>query len=246
MLFIKQFLQKGKIKTYQLQTNLNSTQAKQNFDTLILKYAQIINQTWQQNCFKTFQRELVPNLKNSLTKLKQLQHLGEEWQKASAVSKKIKITRSISVLATEVEQTLYFNHVIPAMNNEWIIAQQKELLSQINCAALEQIFANRTRFFIQDSIVSYIKQGHAETEHIAKLAQYVRLLINVINELANHSKVKLPKQQLKYIYGVNVLKENTEQSNITKIVFSDLSDILFDDFLLENSDWQPTHDIQII
>ena len=43
-----------------------------------------------------------------------------------------------------------------------------------------------------------------------------------------------------------VLKENTEQSNITKIVFSDLGDILFDDFLLENSDWQPTHDIQII
>ena len=246
MLFIKQFSSNDKIKTYQLQTNLNSTQAKQNFNDLCLNYAKTVNQTWQQNCFKTFQRELVPNLKNSLTKLKQLKRLGKKWQTVSEVSAKIKITRSISVLATEVEQALYFNHVIPAMNNDWLRAQQKELLSQINCAALEQIFANRTRFFIQDSIVSYIKQGHATAEHIAKLAQYVRLLINVINELANHSKVKLPKQQLKYIYGVNVLKENTEQSNITKIVFSDLSDILFDDFLLENSDWQPTHDIQII
>lgn len=246
MLFIKQFSNNDKIKTYQLQTDLNSTQAKQNFDTLILKYAETVNQTWQQNCFKTFQKELIPNLESSLTKLKQLKHLSKKWQTASESSAKIKITRSISVLAKEVEQTLYFNHVIPAMNNEWLVAQQKELLSQINCAALEQIFANRTRFFIQDSIVSYIKQGHAKAEHINKLTQYVHLLINVINELANHSKVKLPKQQLKYIYGVNVLKENTEQSNITKIVFSDLSDILFDDFLLENSDWQPTHDIQII
>lgn len=246
MLFIKQFSHNSKIKTYQLQTDFNSTQAKQNFDTLILKYAQIINQTWQQNCFKTFQRELVPNLKNSLTKLKQLQRLGEEWQKASAVSKKIKITRSISVLATEVEQALYFNHVIPAMNNDWLMVQQKELLSQINCAALEQIFANRTRFFIQDSIVSYIKQGHAKAEHIAKLAQYVRLLINVINELANRLKVKLPKKQLKYIYGVKILKENTEQSNVVKIIFSDFSSMSFDSFLLENSDWQPTNDIQVI
>lgn len=246
MLFIKQFAHNGKIKTYQIQTNLNSTQAKQNFDVLILKYAQMINQSWQQNCFKTFQKELIPNLKNSLTKLKQLQRLGKEWQKSSEVSTKIKITRQISTLAKEVEQTLYFNHVIPAMNNDWLRAQQKELLSQINCAALEQIFANRTRFFIQDSIVSYIKQGHAKTEHIAKLAQYVRLLINVINELANHSKVKLPKQQLKYIYGVNILKENTEQSNIAKIIFSDFSSMSFDDFLLENSDWQPTHDIQVI
>lgn len=246
MLFIKQFSNNDKIKTYQLQTNLNSTQAKQNFDTLILKYVETTNQSWQQHCFKNFQKELVPNLKNSLTKLKQLKHLGKEWQKASTVSKKIKITRSISVLAKEVEQILYFNHVIPAMNNEWIIAQQKELLSQINCATLEQIFANRTRFFIQDSIVSYIKQGHAKAEHIDKLTQYVHLLINVINELANRSKVKLPKQQLKYIYGVNILKENTEQSNIVKIIFSDFSSMSFDDFLLENSDWQPTHDIQII
>ena len=246
MLFIKQFSHNSKIKTYQLQTDFNSTQAKQNFDTLILKYAQIINQTWQQNCFKTFQRELVPNLKNSLTKLKQLQRLGEEWQKASAVSKKIKITRSISVLATEVEQALYFNHVIPAMNNDWLMVQQKELLSQINCAALEQIFANRTRFFIQDSIVSYIKQGHAKTEHIAKLTQYVRLLISIINGLANRSKIKLPKKQLKYIYGVKALQENTEQSNIAQIIFSDFSSMSFDDFLLENSDWQPTNDIQVI
>lgn len=246
MLFIKQFAHNGKIKTYQFQTNLNSTQAKQNFDTLILKYAQIINQTWQQNCFKTFQRELVPNLKNSLTKLKQLQCLGEEWQKVSVVSKKIKITRSISVLAKEVEQALYFNHTIPAMNNDWLIVQQKELLSQINCAVSEQIFANRTRFFIQDSIVSYIKQGHAKTEHIAKLTQYVRLLINVINGLANRSKVKLPKKQLKYIYGVKVLKENTESSNIIKIIFSDFSSMSFDDFLLENSDWQPINNIQVI
>lgn len=246
MLFIKQFAHNGKIKTYQFQTNLNSTQAKQNFDTLILKYAQIINQTWQQNCFKTFQRELVPNLKNSLTKLKQLQCLGEEWQKVSVVSAKIKITRQISVLAKEVEQILYFNHVIPAMNNEWLVAQQKELLSQINCAVLEQIFANRTMFFIQDSIVSYIKQGHATAEHIAKLTQYVRLLINVINELANLSKVKLPKQQLKYIYGVKILQENTESSNIIKIIFSDFGSMSFDEFLLENSDWQPTNDIQVI
>lgn len=246
MLFIKQFAHNGKIKTYQIQTNLNSTQAKQNFDVLILKYAQMINQSWQQNCFKTFQKELIPNLKNSLTKLKQLQRLGKEWQKSSEVSTKIKITRQISTLAKEVEQILYFNHVIPAMNNDWLRAQQKELLSQINCAALEQIFANRTRFFIQDSIVSYIKQGHTKTEHIAKLAQYVRLLINVINELANHSKVKLPKQQLKYIYGVNILKENTEQSNIAKIIFSDFSSMSFDDFLLENSDWQPINNIQVI
>lgn len=246
MLFIKQFAHNGKIKTYQFQTNLNSTQAKQNFDTLILKYAQIINQTWQQNCFKTFQRELVPNLKNSLTKLKQLQCLGEEWQKVSVISAKIKITRQISVLAKEVEQILYFNHVIPAMNNEWLVAQQKELLSQINCAVLEQIFANRTMFFIQDSIVSYIKQGHATAEHIAKLTQYVRLLINVINELANLSKVKLPKQQLKYIYGVKILQENTESSNIIKIIFSDFGSMSFDEFLLENSDWQPTNDIQVI
>lgn len=247
MLFIKQFSNNDKIKTYQLQTDLNSTQAKQNFDTLILKYAQIINQTWQQNCFKTFQRELVPNLKSSLTKLKQLKHLGEEWQKASIVSKKIKITRSISTLAKEVEQTLYFNHVIPAMNNEWLVSQQKELLSQINCAVLEQIFANRTRFFIQDSIVSYIKQGHAKTEHIAKLTQYVRLLINVINELANRSKViKLPKKQLKYIYDVNILKEDTEQNNVIKIIFSDFSSMSFDDFLLEKSDWQQINNIQVI
>ena len=246
MLFIKQLSHNNVIKTYQFQTNLNSTQAKQNFDTLILKYVETVNQSWQQNCFKIFKRELTPSLKSSLTKLKQLQRLGEEWQKASAVSQKIKITRQISVLAKEVEQTLYFNHVIPAMNNEWIIAQQKELLSQINCAALEQIFTNRTRFFIQDSIVSYIKQGHAKAEHINKLTQYVHLLINVINELANHSKVKLPKQQLKYIYDVNILKEDTEHNNITKIVFSDLSDISFNDFLLENSDWQPTNDIQVI
>lgn len=246
MLFIKQFAHNDKIKTYQLQTDLNSTQVKQNFNTLILKYAETVNQSWQQNCFKTFQRELVPNLKNSLTKLKQLQRLGEEWQKASAVSKKIKITRSISVLAKEVEQALYFNHVIPAMNNDWLIVQQKELLSQINCAVLEQIFANRTRFFIQDSIVSYIKQGHAKTEHIAKLAQYIRLLINVINELANRSKVKLPKSQLKYIYDVNILRENTESSNIIKIVFSDFSSMSFDNFLLDNSNWRPTNDIQVI
>lgn len=246
MLFIKQFSHNHAIKTYQFQTNLNSTQAKQNFDTLILKYAETTNQSWQQHCFKTFQKELIPSLKNSLITLKQLQRLGKEWQKSSEVSVKIKITRQISVLAKEVEQALYFNHVIPAMNNDWLRAQQKELLSQINCAALEQIFANRTRFFIQDSIVSYIKQGHAKAEHIAKLTQYVHLLINVINELANHSKVKLPKQQLKYIYGVNVLKENTEQSNIAKIIFSDFSSMSFDDFLLENSDWQPTHDIQII
>lgn len=246
MLFIKQFSQNDKIKTYQLQTNLNSTQAKQIFDTLILKYAQIINQSWQQHCFKTFQKELIPNLRSSLTTLKQLQRLGKEWQKSSEVSVKIKITRQISVLAKEVEQALYFNHVIPAMNNEWLVAQQKELLSQINCAALEQIFANRTRFFIQDSIVSYIKQGHAKTEHIAKLTQYIRLLISVMNGLANRSKVKLPKQQLKYIYSVNILKEDTEQSNITKIVFLDFSSISFDNFLLENSDWQPTNDIQVI
>lgn len=246
MLFIKQFAHNGKIKTYQLQTNLNSTQAKQNFNDLCLNYAQIINQTWQQSCFKTFQKELIPSLKNSLTTLKQLQHLGEEWQKASAVSKRIKITRQISTLAKEVEQTLYFNHVIPAMNNDWLVKQQKELLSQINCAVLEQIFANRTRFFIQDSIVSYIKQGHAKTEHIAKLAQYVRLLINVINGLANRSKVRLPKQQLKYIYDVNILKEDTEQSNIVKIIFSDFSSMSFDDFLLENSDWRPINDIQVI
>lgn len=246
MLFIKQFSHNHAIKTYQFQTNLNSTQAKQNFDTLILKYAQIINQTWQQNCFKTFQRELVPNLKNSLTKLKQLQCLGEEWQKVSVVSTKIKITRQISTLAKEVEQTLYFNHVIPAMNNDWLMAQHKELLSQINCSVLEQIFANRTRFFIQDSIVSYIKQGHATAEHIAKLTQYVRLLINVINELANRSKVKLPKQQLKYIYGVKALQENTEQSNIVKIIFSDFSSMSFDSFLLDNSDWQPINNIQVI
>lgn len=246
MLFIKQFSHNGRIKTYQFQTNLNSTQAKQNFDTLILKYAQIINQTWQQNCFKTFQKELILNLRSSLTTLKQLQRLGEEWQKTAEISTKIKITRQISTLAKEVEQALYFNHTIPAMNNDWLIAQQKELLSQINCAVSEQIFANRTRFFIQDSIVSYIKQGHATAEHIAKLTQYVRLLINVINELANRSKVKLPKKQLKYIYGVNVLKENTEQSNIAKIIFSDFSSMSFDDFLLENSDWQPTNDIQVI
>lgn len=246
MLFIKQFAHNDKIKTYQLQTDLNSTQAKQNFNNLCLNYAKSVNQTWQQNCFKTFQKELIPGLKSSLTTLKQLQRLGEEWQKASAVSKKIKITRSISVLATEVEQALYFNHVIPAMNHDWLMEQQKELLSQINCAVLEQIFANRTMFFIQNSIVSYIKQGHAKAEHIAKLTQYVRLLINVINELANRSKVKLPKKQLKYIYDVNILKEDVEQSNIVKIVFSDFSSISFDDFLLENSDWQPTNDIQVI
>ena len=246
MLFIKQFAHNGKIKTYQFQTNLNSTQAKQNFDTLILKYARIINQTWQQNSFKTFQRELVPNLKNSLAKLKQLKHLGKEWQKTAEISTKIKITRQISVLAKEVEQTLYFNHVIPAMNNDWLIAQHKELLSQINCAVSEQIFANRTRFFIQDSIVSYIKQGHATAEHIAKLTQYVRLLINVINELANRSKVKLPKKQLKYIYNVNILKEDAEQSNIVKIIFSDFSSMSFDSFLLDNSDWQTINNIQVI
>lgn len=211
-----------------------------------MKYAKTLNQTWQQNCFKTFQKELTSSLRSSLTTLKQLQRLGEEWQKTAEISTKIKITRQISVLAKKVEQTLYFNHVIPAMNNEWIIAQQKELLSQINCAVLEKIFANRTRFFIQDSIVSYIKQGHAKAEHITKLTQYVRLLINVINELANHSKVKLPKKQLKYIYGVKALKENTEQSNIAQIIFSDFSSMPFDDFLLENSDWQPTHDIQVI
>lgn len=246
MLFIKQLSHNNVIKTYQFQTNLNSTQAKQNFDTLILKYAEMINHSWQQNCFKIFKRELVPNLKNSLTTLKQLQRLGEEWQKTAEISAKIKITRQISTLAKEVEQTLYFNHIIPAMNNDWLMAQHKELLSQINCATLEQIFANRTRFFIQDSIVSYIKQGHAKAEHIDKLTQYVHLLINVINELANRSKVKLPKQQLKYIYGVNILKENTEQSNIVKIIFSDFSSMSFDDFLLENSDWQPTNDIQVI
>lgn len=247
MLFIKQFSNNDRIKTYRIQTNLNSAQAKQNFDTLILKYAKTVNQTWQQNCFKTFQKELIPNLESSLTKLKQLKRLGKKWQTVSEVSAKIKITRSISFLAKEVEQALYFNHVIPAMNNDWLMVQQKELLSQINCAALEQIFANRTRFFIQDSIVSYIKQGHATAEHIAKLTQYVRLLINVINGLANHSKViKLPKKQLKYIYDVNILKEDTEQSNITKIVFSNFSSMSFDDFLLENSDWQPTNDIQVI
>lgn len=246
MLFIKQFSHNGRIKTYQFQTNLNSTQAKQNFDVLILKYAQIINQTWQQNCFKTFQKELIPSLKNSLTTLKQLQRLGEEWQKTAKISAKIKITRSISVLAKEVEQALYFNHVIPAMNNDWLMVQQKELLSQINCATLEQIFANRTRFFIQDSIVSYIKQGHATAEHITKLTQYVRLLINVITGLANRSKVKLPKSQLKYIYDVNILRENTESSNIIKIVFSDFSSMSFDNFLLDNSNWRPTNDIQVI
>lgn len=246
MLFIKQFSHNSKIKVYQFQTNLNSTQAKQNFDTLILKYAETVNQTWQQNCFKTFQKELIPNLESSLTKLKQLKHLGKKWQTASESSAKIKITRSISVLAKEVEQILYFNHVIPAMNNDWLIVQQKELLSQINCAILEQIFANRTRFFIQDSVISYIKQGHAKAEHIAKLIQYVRLLINIINGLANRSKVRLPKQQLKYIYGIKVLQENTEQSNIAQIIFSDFSSISFDDFLLENSDWQPTLDIQVI
>ena len=247
MLFIKQFSSNDKIKTYQLQTNLNSTQAKQNFNDLCLNYAKTVNQTWQQNCFKTFQRELVPNLKNSLTKLKQLKRLGKKWQTVSEVSAKIKITRSISVLATEVEQALYFNHVIPAMNNDWLRAQQKELLSQINCAALEQIFANRTRFFIQDSIVSYIKQGHATAEHIAKLTQYVRLLINVINGLANRLKViKLPKKQLKYIYDVNILKEDTEQNNIIKIVFLDFSSMSFDSFLLDNSDWQPINNIQVI
>lgn len=246
MLFIKQFSNNDRIKTYQIQTNLNSTQAKQNFDVLILKYTQIINQTWQQNCFKTFQRELIPSLKNSLRTLKQLQRLGEEWQKTAEISAKIKITRQISTLAKEVEQTLYFNHVIPAMNNDWLMAQHKELLSQINCSALEQIFANRTRFFIQDSLVSYIKQGHSKTEHIAKLAQYVRLLINVITGLANRSKVKLPKKQLKYIYDVNILRENTEQSNIVKIIFSNFSSMSFDSFLLDNSDWQPTNDIQVI
>ena len=247
MLFIKQFSNNDRIKTYQIQTNLNSTQAKQNFNDLCLNYAETINQTWQQSCFKTFQKELIPSLKNSLTTLKQLQRLGEEWQKASAVSKRIKITRQISTLAKEVEQTLYFNHVIPAMNNDWLVKQQKELLSQINCAALEQIFANRTRFFIQDSIVSYIKQGHATAKHIAKLTQYVRLLINVINGLANRSKViKFPKKQLKYIYDVNILKEDTEQNNIIKIVFSDFSSMSFDSFLLDNSDWQPINNIQVI
>lgn len=246
MLFIKQFSSNDKIKTYQIQTNLNSTQAKQNFNELVINYAKTVNYQWQQNCFKTFQKELTPSLKSSLTKLKQLKRLGKKWQTVSEVSAKIKITRSISVLAKEVEQALYFNHVIPDMNNDWLVAQHKGLLSQINCAVSEQIFANRTRFFIQDSIVSYIKQGHAKTEHIAKLTQYVRLLINVMNGLANRSKVKLPKQQLKYIYGVKVLKENTEQNNIVKIIFSDFSSMSFDDFLLENSDWQPTNDIQVI
>lgn len=229
--------------------NITAKNAQDIFNEALINYAHFTNKYWRRHIFHFLQENSVPKLKYIQKKLRELYPLGKQWQEASDVSSKIKITHKINSLADEFDECLWDVNLVPdcMIENSWGWDALK-ILHEIDCSVQENVFNNRTFFFLNNAIASYLRQGHATPKHLDKFKLYINSLINVINELANHSvHIKLRKKQLQNIYNKVILEENLESTNIKKIVISTTNpNLSFKQYLTIYTYWRSIDWIRVI